>query len=1669
MKTIRSLLLCSILVLNLLPVYAPSVQADPPPTRPAPRQLRAQVVQDGPGGIPQDADPKPQALAQSVTPRRSPLWRAMAEFPYNSHVYTHSDLLVFGYEDGTELQVWDSGGNPVWSGTVGNGDHAALTPGLGVYLIAGSKPFSVVVGDQLTQYVWGYYAVDQYGHGLSTLLHTYQADWHDDAYDPHFIVFAYKNNTHVTITDSTYGNTIWSGTLDAGEHYDNTSIDGQYLTVSADRPVAALSYTDQGYFVPAENSTFAGRTFHTFVGNSGEWPEFLHITAYENTSVTVTDSDTGGYIWSGTLEAGEVHTVPGLNGRFVTVETSNLAVVSVHPDPYGTAGGYYHSLYAQDPTGTGIGTHFVLPTISDGNLVFFAYDDDSRVTIWDDSDTIVYDGTLSQGDWDYITTSQTIYTIRSSGRISVILDWGDQAGADFAPVHYATLQVDVLTPNGDTYRHGDTMLVAAHVTQLSQGVKDAAVAGRIEVTGPSDVLRFELNDDGLSGDETAGDAIYSAEVPLPDPATMPDGNYWVYVTAQKTELDGSISSGTDISNFTQSGELDQAPSVDVNVTGPSATAIYAGDDINIAATVDYVDGVDRPATAVTARITRPDKTQIDLPLSYVSPGLWAGDYTCASGGRYLIDVRADPPSETAYAAGYGSATIDALSSHAALELTADPPSGPYGRGDTVWLGVTVRADGIPTERANVFAEISPGDIILPLGNDGGGHYVTTYYADTPGTYEATIYAQVAFYTSNQTHVSFTVADASGPFVDTVDRFGDVTKQDMNALRSTASQAAQDGDWFLEQVPGDIMATAFDIVLGGFRVFKDADKVLKSVATDGLIRGYTPGLDNLRLIKAETGIDGRAFESWASRTTHAMRESLLDPHFTGQLYPEWLGPDVFKRALVAYGAKGLAMSVDELAQQSPEVVADHVANALVGQPLHEGMYNSLSEDVDEYEQRITELTTSTLTEMPSMTAEDEQAYEWDLNRRMMAGLHISSAAATRNVMLSWARDVRESEKGLVKALVKTLLHQALRLLVGVLTDGPGVLVVDAVWTGIELYQDIKDLKEDVQMWNFAAQSLCRIWESESRLYTNAVGGLIQVKHALEPRTAEGAILSIDEISRRSFCWKAVCEQEVVSEITIRNTGSDTARFKPQACYYGTRKWGLEFFSHCIEGVRQDGDPVMWITLDPLEEETIELVFKDENGNDVRPPDGTLINYHLFANNDSGTFYADGDSQPLEPEPEMLRGLFSASPSTLAAASTQAEGPVIPHLIYSAPMARGDSADQYVYLEAVNGYGFPINATVVQPLPTGVEVSVPGGGYVEDGQITWRTVIQPHEAFTAEFSVSLPGVPTDSVTMPPAELQFYLAQEGGMLSFYSSPIELAKCLPLRAEAEMPNRLARNTTVPVNVTNWGQATESGALTLTLHDQQGNPLRSDTQAVELCARCSQVYTPTVPVYAAGVYALELTLTNKGYSETVGTSLVSYEPLNRIYLPTVLRASRSVSPEGLIANGDFENGRPPDPWVEYSSGGYHLVYEGVGYGGSWGAWLGGYDDGWDYMEQSFVVPAGVETAALSFHWGMVSEDSSSVPYDTFVVTLRDSSGSRLQTLFTANNTDTRDVWLGETIPVYLSPYAGQTLRLRLEAETDYSLETSFFADDITLMSGEQASTRAQGPIEPLDPPKGDR
>ena len=162
-------------------------------------------------------------------------------------------------------------------------------------------------------------------------------------------------------------------------------------------------------------------------------------------------------------------------------------------------------------------------------------------------------------------------------------------------------------------------------------------------------------------------------------------------------------------------------------------------------------------------------------------------------------------------------------------------------------------------------------------------------------------------------------------------------------------------------------------------------------------------------------------------------------------------------------------------------------------------------------------------------------------------------------------------------------------------------------------------------------------------------------------------------------------------------------------------------------------------------------------------------------------------------------------------------------------------------------------------------------------------------------------------------------------------------------------------------------------------------------------------------------------------------------------------TPTSLV-NGDFEDG--PTGWTEFSTHGWDIVVQdflgGVApHSGSWAAWLGWDHDDLSYVQQQATVPPG--SPYLSYWQWVMSQDVCG--YDFAGVSVNGSTVVDQCDLCKLENTGG---WVRHTID--LSGYAGQTVSLRIWVETDGTLSSNLFVDDVQFASSAQAESDSQNP-----------
>jgi ribosomal protein S11 len=366
---------------------------------------------------------------------------------FNSFFYTPDGAILFSYDNNTYFVVKDSSGGISWNGTLDKGATKQLTLGDGTYSVSASKPYTLIVGNPQTQNVVGYFALDAKGKGTSKDLYTYIPPPDPLYVGGKFLVFAYENDTDVTVTDVDTKVILWQGALNASQHFSqdlsNVTWQNRTVNVGSTWPVSVLCYLDQGFVVPSSTGLFTGTLFYTFASNITNGDNDLNVVGYHNnTWVNVTNTVTRALIWNGTLNAGEVHSEVFANPTYLTVESNQSVAVTV--DPYPTwMEGYQAGLYVADINGNLVGNQFYSTARGEGSfnipgyLRILAYQDNTHIAVTDETThVLIWNGTLDAMQSYKSKASHTIYKIDSDKPVSVMEGYWEPTSVAFAPIHY---------------------------------------------------------------------------------------------------------------------------------------------------------------------------------------------------------------------------------------------------------------------------------------------------------------------------------------------------------------------------------------------------------------------------------------------------------------------------------------------------------------------------------------------------------------------------------------------------------------------------------------------------------------------------------------------------------------------------------------------------------------------------------------------------------------------------------------------------------------------------------------------------------------------------------------------------------------------------------------------------------------------------------------------------------------------------------------------------------------------------------------------------------------------------------------------------------------------------------------------------------------------------------
>lgn len=167
-----------------------------------------------------------------------------------------------------------------------------------------------------------------------------------------------------------------------------------------------------------------------------------------------------------------------------------------------------------------------------------------------------------------------------------------------------------------------------------------------------------------------------------------------------------------------------------------------------------------------------------------------------------------------------------------------------------------------------------------------------------------------------------------------------------------------------------------------------------------------------------------------------------------------------------------------------------------------------------------------------------------------------------------------------------------------------------------------------------------------------------------------------------------------------------------------------------------------------------------------------------------------------------------------------------------------------------------------------------------------------------------------------------------------------------------------------------------------------------------------------------------------------------RIFVPLVQKSEFS------LLNGSFESGTVG--WTEYSTHGWPLIMNSdslpvTPHSGNWAVWLGGDNDEVSYISQQVRVPTS-QPYLTYWHWIASDETGCNWDYGRVMV-----NGTAVDEYGLCSSTNTGG-WTSHS--VNLSAYVGQIVTMQIRAETDSSINSNLFIDDVSFSSVPLLSAR---------------
>ncbi len=771
-------------------------------------------------------------------------------------------------------------------------------------------------------------------------------------------------------------------------------------------------------------------------------------------------------------------------------------------------------------------------------------------------------------------------------------------------------------------------------------------------------------------------------------------------------------------------------------------------------------------------------------------------------------------------------------------IQVDPSSVPADGTIPVTITVTLRdTAGAPVAGKTVFLFSNRGDDVISqplIPTDANGQTTGIIRSLTAGI--STIMALDV--TDNvqldqQVDVEFTgltipPIDELQRCIDLLDR---LSRSELDHLKDTSIVAGQDADYFLSKTGEDAAKGIYDSIWAFVNVIVPGSNQIAAAAGWKLPGFLSPDWGAARYLKNVHPDAGNFFhlELW---------ESIKGGGF--HIYPARAWMD----GLMYYAAEIANSSIEELTTAGARAAWEHVFSTRAWSQA----VDRFVADTDSVQSAILEQHDAIVSGIPPMTDDEQRVFATDLCGRSTVPITLGDIIKNQGDLAHNLRLAHDSVGGggvglfLLKFLGSNMAY--------VMWDGPGKILFDGITSSLDLYLDTRQLEAAQRGFTGALSFFQGAPEVVRELYSNAYHGFDRVRRNMSPRPLTGEIQDVRHYSQ-GVNWIIVWqERSSYSDIDIKNTSGERATFAAKVKYgYNSTLFGLPwaYIPLVTEGT---------LTLDPGQSGTVRVYYKrEEKGGS--PDDGSWIQVHVLASNDTGIFkvsYYGSFWEPLK---------VSASGALMASDALAAHVPTIENPIYTYVFGNPDNQTYEGQIWVVNPFTNTITANITQSLPAGVSI-VATDGTVNGSAITWQHAVAASDIVSMTFTFQYPATPGVPLSLPAAEMSFIEPVSGQLLATQSNIPSFRGLWPVTVHGYVPlTTFGIRATMPITISNLLSQTVGGSITVVISNTAGAQVYGNTQPFGVSGLSSSTLVFTLPgAMPPGLYLIEAWLAVDGATQ---------------------------------------------------------------------------------------------------------------------------------------------------------------------------------------------------------------